>query len=264
MRFSASALLALPLLAVAQREQSPFENIVDQVQGYFDKFATYIPNPNIAHTFNHAAAATAGKAVHTLSLDNWKSTLTSGASSYSEGTAEWWVLISGANKTCYGMCGKVETAFNESAALFALDPTAPNLAYINCDYQPILCNSWAAGPPSLYVMEVPKATGPTNIRIVGLNTTTTDVTTFTDLHSTQSWKQKPLYDGFFHPFDGAVAQFGLAVPLGYVLWVFAVIPSWAFMIGISFISRTMMSRRTPAPGAGAQPAAAGAPRTRAA
>ena len=51
------------------------------------------------------------------------------------------------------------------------------------------------------------------------------------------------YTGFLHPVDGWVAQWGLTQPLGYVLWFFATTPSWVFMIGISFLSRQIMSRR---------------------
>jgi hypothetical protein len=64
--------------------------------------------------------------------------------------------------------------------------------------------------------------------------------TFTDLHATKSWKEKTPYEGYFHPFDGQLAKLGLAVPIGYVFWVFAVIPSWLFMIVISFVSRNIM------------------------
>lgn len=89
-------------------------------------------------------------------------------------------------------------------------------------------------------MEVAAAPAPVNIRTSGLNTTTTDVKFFTDLKSSGSWKDFKLYEGYFHPFDGPLAQYNVAVPLGYVFWIFNVIPSWLFMIGISFISRNMM------------------------
>jgi len=59
-----------------------------------------------------------------------------------------------------------------------------------------------------------------------------------------------------------LAQNGLAIPVGYAIWGFSLIPSWAFMILVSFASRTMMSRRmnptAPPRGtapAGGQPAA---------
>jgi hypothetical protein len=52
--------------------------------------------------------------------------------------------------------------------------------------------------------------------------------------------QSKLHDGIFHPINGWFAQNGLSVPVGYALWAFNMVPSWLFMVGVSFISRTMM------------------------
>jgi hypothetical protein len=238
MRFSTFALVALPLLAVAEHVESPLDQFKAQAQVYFDKVQAFLPNPNKHDPVAAAAAKVAGSNYDVLTVDNWESVLR--GSSTSEGPEEWWVLVSGRNKTCFGRCAGVEKAFNESAVLFAAEPSAPHLAYLNCDDQPILCNSWAAGPPSLWIFEVAAPPAPIDIHLVGLNTTSTTAKTFSDLHETKSWKLKPKFDGYFHPFDGPIAQAGIAKPLGYVIWVFALIPSWMFMIGVSFFSRTMM------------------------
>ena len=242
MRFSTATLLALPLLAAATQQESPLEQAKAQAQYWFDKISSYIPNPSKPHTvdINAAAAKAGGKALNVFTLNDWESTIRSSVKPVSSTPEEWWVLVTGGNKTCFGLCGNVEKAFNESAILFAVNPTAPHLAYLNCDNQPVLCNSWGAGPPHLWIMEVAAKPAPVDIRLVSLNTTTTNVKTFTDLHATQSWKEKTPYEGYFHPFDGQLAKLGLAVPLGYVFWVFSVVPSWLFMIGISFISRNIM------------------------
>jgi hypothetical protein len=180
--------------------------------------------------------------IHTLTLENWRSTILNSVTptTSSSNPQEWWILATGGNKTCFGLCNNLDTGFNASAGIFALDPTAPHMAILNCDNEPVLCNSWGAGPPHLWTMEVSGAEAPVTVRTVPLNTTTTDVSTFTELHSTKSYKSKTPYEGWFHPFDGELAKYGLAVPVGYVLWFFAVVPSWAFMIGVSFISRTIM------------------------
>lgn len=49
-----------------------------------------------------------------------------------------------------------------------------------------------------------------------------------------------LHDGFFHPFNGPLAKNGFATPVGWVIWVFNLLPSWAFMVLVSMFSRTMM------------------------
>lgn len=239
MRVSTLSLLALPLLAAAQND--PLEQVKAQAQYWFDKISSFIPNPSAAHNIPAEAAAKVGsKTLNVLTLANWEQTLRGSVKASSTTPEEWWVLVSGGNSTCFGMCGPVETAFNETAALWSVDPTAPNLAYLNCDSQPVLCNSWAAGPPSLYVMEMTAAPAPVDVRSRRLNATTTDVKFFTDLHASKAWKDQTPNEGYFHPFDGPLAHYGLAVPLGYVFWFFNVVPSWLFMIAISFFSRNMM------------------------
>lgn len=73
------------------------------------------------------------------------------------------------------------------------------------------------------------------------NLSTTDSDTFIKLYETKEDKsQFKLKDGYFHPFDGALAKFGVSVPVAYALWVLSILPSWAMMLGVSFISRTFM------------------------
>jgi len=242
MRFSiASALLALPLLASASVEtQDPLTQAKDTALHYYNLLTSYIPHYNTFHEAEAAAARAGGRNIDILSLSNWRSTLRGSVTAASKGPEEWWVLITGGNKTCWGHCDGVNKAFNETALLFKLDPTAPHLAYINCDHQPILCNSWAAGPPSLYIMEVTPEPAPVAIHIQGFNTSTVTAKDFVKIHATQSWKEKPLYGGVFHPFDGQIAKLGLGVPIGWVLWCFNILPNWLFMILISFASRGFM------------------------
>lgn len=242
MRFSTASLLVLPLLAAATQQETPLEQAKAQAQYWFDKISSWVPNPSKSHTVDvHAAAAkVGGNALNIMTLNGWEHTIRSSVKPTSSKPEEWWVLVTGGNKTCFGRCGTVETAFNETAALFAVNPTAPHMGYLSCEEQPVLCNVWGAGPPALWIMEVSAPPAPVDIHVKGLNATTTNIKTFTDLHATKEWKDKPLYEGYFHPFDGPLAKYYVALPLAYFFWVFSVIPSWLFMIGISFISRNIM------------------------
>lgn len=240
MRFSTIPVVALPLLAAAAHDQSPLEQAKAFAETWYAKISAAIPNPSKQTPTTSFTAAAGSTQVHTLTLGNWEQTIRGSVKAESTAPEEWWILTTGGNKTCHGFCTGIEAAYNESAALFALDPAAPHLAILNCDDQPVLCNSWSAGPPSLWIAEVSAPPAPVDIRLLGLNTTTTTVRTFTDLLTTKSWKEKPLYEGYFHPFDGPLAQNGVAVPLGYLFWALNVVPSWLFMIGISFVSRTFM------------------------
>ncbi|KUI73566.1 hypothetical protein VM1G_09555 [Cytospora mali] len=264
MRFStSSALLALPILAAAQGDQ--FEQYKAQFQNYLGQFGSYIPNPN-KHDPVQAAEAKAGELrLHVLTLDNWNETLYAPVNAEQTTPEEWWVLITGGNKTCFGHCSKVEAAFNQTAAKFAVLPDAPHVGYLNCDDQPILCNSWSAGAGSLWMIELLPPPAPVDIYMKRLNLSTTDSDTFLELYKTKEDKsQFVLKDGYFHPFDGEFVKYGVSVPIAYALWALSVVPSWAMMLGVSFLSRTFMSRRMPpagAPQAGAPPAGArrGAP-----
>src|SRR2546429_7085800 len=107
MRLIASAFLALPLLASAE-QQNP-------LAGLFQKISSYLPSSNLAkHPIDTAAAKIAGKNVHTLTLSNWLETMHNGISTKASQPEEWWVFVTGGNKTCFGMCEKVEKAWNVS------------------------------------------------------------------------------------------------------------------------------------------------------
>ncbi|KAM3065274.1 hypothetical protein ACMFMG_004340 [Clarireedia jacksonii] len=249
MRFSTVSMMALPLLAAASHSESPIDQAKAQAQYWFDKVSSYIPKASTQHPVQAATAKLGTSQVHILTLENWRSTILNSITptTSSSNPQEWWILATGGNKTCFGLCQNLDTGFNASAGIFALDPTAPHMAVLNCDNEPVLCNSWGAGPPHLWTMELTAPDAPVTVRTVPLNHTTTDVSTFTEFHSTKSYKNKTPYEGWFHPFDGELAKLGLAVPVGYILWFFATVPSWAFMIGVSFISRTIMNRRQPTP-----------------
>ncbi|KAK2625838.1 hypothetical protein QTJ16_005150 [Diplocarpon rosae] len=255
MRISTVYFLALPVLAAAQA--SPLEQAKAQAEFWFSKISSYITNlskahnpevPEMAPAAAEAADADAAttaepKPVNVLTLDNWESTIRGSVQPESSTPEEWWVLVTGGNKTCSGYCDQIETAFNQTALTWGVNPAAPNLGYLDCENQPILCSAWSAGPPSLFFFEVSAKPAPVIQRSMSLNVTTTEVSTFTDLLSTQSYKSYPAYEGVFHPFDGFFARNGLAVPLGYFFWAFGAIPNWVVMIGISFLSRSFMSKR---------------------
>jgi hypothetical protein len=242
MRFSTITALALPVLAVSAIEQeSPLDQFKIQAQFYLDKVAAWIPSPNKAHTEQPgdvAPKSSGGKTLEILTLDNWDTTLYSKVPSASNKPEQWWVLVTGGNKTCFGHCGRVEAAFNETASIMAKSKDSPSMALLNCDNQPVLCNAWAAGPPNIYVFDILPKPAPVDVRVIHLNSTTVTVEDIVKLSST--FKDQPVYEGYFHPFDGPLAKYGVAVPLAWVLWVFSVVPSWLFMIGVSMLSRNIM------------------------
>ncbi|KAL9003448.1 MAG: hypothetical protein Q9188_003675 [Gyalolechia gomerana] len=240
MRLAAVLIAVLPLTVTAQ-QQKP---LGEKLQSWFDKAKSYIPNAASAPVASTAAKAASSNVVQ-LTKDNWRSVLTPSTSDPFQGPESWMVFISGGNKTCYGKCAGLEQAWSKSSALLAADPSSPRLAYINCDKQPVLCAIWAAGPPTIWHIQLPiaqadQSTPATTIRIIGLNTTTTTAIDIIHIHTQRTYEKKPVYEGALHPFNGWVVHYGLLTPLGYTLYVFANVPSWAFMIGISMFSRYIM------------------------
>ena len=240
MRLSNSLVFGLPALAAAQF-QIP---LGETFNAYVDKAKSYIPGV-VSSPIQAGAARIAAANVVPITKENWQSVLTPSTKSPRKGPEEWMILVSGGNKTCYGMCDGIETAWNESASIFAADPTAPKLGYINCDTNAVLCAIWTANPPKIWHIQLPitkadQSKPATTIRIISLNTTTTTAQEIVAIHTGKTYEKTPVYEGYFHPFDGILAQYGLNVPVGWMLFAFAMVPSWAFMIGISLFSRTVM------------------------
>jgi len=264
MRFSSSAILALPLLAAAA--ESPFEQYKAQFQNFLGSFGSYgaKTQPDKASPVQAAEKKLGEKAIKVLTLENWRNTLYGPVKPTTTKPVEWWVLMTGGNKTCFGHCGKIEAAFNETAGKWALQPSAPYTALLNCDNEPVLCNGWSAGTGALWVFEMLPPPAPVDIWRRRMNLTTTTSQTYNELRNKDAKANKvefKLHDGWFHPFNGPFARYGLSEPLGYFFWAFNLVPSWTIMVLVSFLSRTMMTRRMgnrpPATGAaGAPPTAA--------
>jgi hypothetical protein len=129
--------------------------------------------------------------------------------------------------------------------VLAAKSNAPKFAYLDCETENILCNAWSVGAPSLYYFSIPKpladqsAPVPT-VRYQPLNRTSTTAETLKELVVDNEIEKVVPYEGIFHPFNGELQKFGLAIPYGYVTWGFSKMPSWLPMIAVSFLSRSFM------------------------
>lgn len=105
MRFACSIFLALPLLAAAD---GPFDQYKAQFQNFLNSFGAKTPTaPSEEKT--DSTSSTAGTqaevgalTVHSLTLEGWNETLYRPVVPGATNPVEWWVLISGRNKTCFG------------------------------------------------------------------------------------------------------------------------------------------------------------------
>lgn len=114
------------------------------------------------------------------------------------------------------------------------------MATLNCDDERILCSAWGAGPGSLWILDVLPPPSDIEIYSKRLNlsrVTTEDIEKFLDPAERGEFKQ---LNTIFHPFNSKIAKLGLSLPVGYVIHYVGMVPSWAFMFGLSIFSRTMM------------------------
>jgi hypothetical protein len=137
-------------------------------------------------------------------------------------------------------CERAEQAFNETAAKFAVMPSAPHVGLVNCDDQPILCNSWSSGTANLFVFEMLPPPAAIDIYKLRLNRTTVTSDQLMNIHTEGAKNKLKLYESIFHPFNGKAVELGLAVPFGWLCWVTNLIPSWLLMLTVSGGTRYMM------------------------
>ena len=104
MRFT-SLITLLPALALAQ-EQVP---LADRVQGWFNKAKNLVPTAVPTDPIQKMVEKVTEKRVTTLTMQNWQSILTP-----TEDAQDWYVFVTGGNKTCFGRCERAEKAFNVS------------------------------------------------------------------------------------------------------------------------------------------------------
>ncbi|WYZ37161.1 hypothetical protein EsH8_II_000667 [Colletotrichum jinshuiense] len=269
MRVSATTILALPLLATAAESQ--FEQYKAQFQNFLSSFgAPSVPSADKPAVPEAAVpeATIPEKKLSVLTVENWKDVLYEPVKPDAATPEEWWVLITGGNKTCFGHCDKIETAFNETASKFAKLPESPHMGLLNCDDQPVLCNAWSAGTASIWSIKMLPPGSQIDIYRKRLNVTTTTSDDIVDLWTEPTKKDWILTENIFHPFNSWIAENNLSIPIGYFFWAFNLIPNWLFMLIVSFGSRTLMNRRMgntlnarEAAAAGGAPPAAAAPGT---
>jgi hypothetical protein len=111
MRFT-SLITLLPALALAQ-EQVP---LADRVQGWFNKAKNLVPTAVPADPIQKMAEKVSEKRVTEVTMQNWQSLLTP-----AEDAQDWYIYVTGGNKTCFGRCDVADKAFKVR--------TSPLLAY---------------------------------------------------------------------------------------------------------------------------------------
>ena len=101
MRFSAAALSLL--VGTAAAAEAPFEQYKAQFQSFLGDLGARLPNPSRYDAAEAASAKNGAKKLDVLTLENWQQTMLAPVKPTLKAPVEWWVLLTGGNKTCFGM-----------------------------------------------------------------------------------------------------------------------------------------------------------------
>jgi len=262
MRFESSAALTASLLSslvAAETQQYPFSG---QINALWEQVTPYLPGYADPYVASSPSSTSPEKTVVSLTSQNWVSTLQPLHSA--EGPAphtveHWMILVTGGNKTCFGKCANLDEVWIEASAVAVKDKRSPNLGLIDCENNLLLCATWGASPAEVWWIEpetshIPEPARATplanpatsapqtkrDIFVTKLNTTTVTAPQILSLYRDGEYKQGKLLDTVFHPFDGWLVKYGLNVPVGYVIFATNMIPSWTFMLIVTFTMRMFL------------------------
>lgn len=107
MRFSSSIFLALPLVTFAA-EEGAFDQYKAQFQNFLGSFGgkgaaeTEAADQIKKEQYTVEEVPVEGSALSTLTLDNWHETLYGSLPEGATTPEEWWLFVTGRNKTCNG------------------------------------------------------------------------------------------------------------------------------------------------------------------
>lgn len=116
---------------------------------------------------------------------------------------------------------------------------------MDCENNQVLCSAWSASTLTVWYFRVPQAQDgvdrpETPLHIVRVNGTTVTAEDMFKIYADKTYLEVPKDDSNLHPVDSWAAKTGANIVLGYVVYGFSAIPSWVFMVGISFMSRALM------------------------
>ena len=277
MRVLPTAALLLPALTASptlaqQQAQVPFSS---QLSSLWDAISPYIPGYANPYTTTSRANSAHTKQITNLTAASWATELSTHAA------APWLVLITGGNSTCgthNASCAAVDAAWESASAVARTDIRAPNLGFVDCESNRLLCATWGAHPATVWWIEpevrVVKAADTVaaqvtareaavegaerldiktsavqetsrEVWIVGLNKTTVTAGDITSLYKKGEYKTRGhVLDGESlmsrHPFNGQMAKLGLNVPVGYVFFLMGMLPNWTTVMMLSFTARMFL------------------------
>ncbi|KAG9246836.1 hypothetical protein BJ878DRAFT_253204 [Calycina marina] len=192
------------------------------------------------------AATTEKSACQHLSLSNWTSILdpwnVPTTPSEQQVQGQLWVLAISENDMIN------EVAFTQAVNDNQQTNSNNQCAILDCSHSPILCYSWLINPPSLMhihrAVHRPLQPPSTEWRRIPLDENNT-ISDIEHILTMSSWTDVPVWDGFLHPYNGALGQYGGGYIWGIIAYYTSFIPNWLLILGGTLLVRRLLSKIQP-------------------
>ncbi|KFY33185.1 hypothetical protein V495_08351 [Pseudogymnoascus sp. VKM F-4514 (FW-929)] len=184
-----------------------------------------LPTPHSSSVSSLALETSASPCTH-FTLSNWKEAIGLPGKSLEFGDdAQMWIYMhhDGAD---INDSPEFENAFGR------LQMQDPNLSCgtVNCAVDPVLCNSWLASPPTVmhisHEFHTPLVAPRAEWRRIFLADSNSSATDMESLYRDQRWRDNAVWDGFLHPYTGALGKYGGGQAWGVFKFWLDKVPRW--------------------------------------
>lgn len=122
----------------------------------------------------------------------------------------------------------------------------PNLscATINCAVDPVLCNSWLTSPPTVmhisHEFHTPLLAPRVEWRRIFVTNLNSSAIDMESSYRDQSWRGNEVWDGFLHPYTGALGKYGGGKAWGIFKFWFDKLPRWLLGLVATFMIKRFL------------------------
>jgi hypothetical protein len=191
-----------------------------------------------------------------LKTSTWKSQL----SLLDEESSKRWVYLSG-NTTCRNvtMCQEFDRAVITTHQ--KAQPPSITLSYVDCDADPVLCNSWLLEPPALMHIASIKQTDQSQVIMRPIQLPTMNWSLLPEMGSEATAEETTrrilshefpigdveVWDGFLNPFMGALGKYGGGLVWGKLKYRLGWLPmsQQTLLIGFLLLLRLLLRKIGP-------------------
>ncbi|KFY09501.1 hypothetical protein V491_08129 [Pseudogymnoascus sp. VKM F-3775] len=197
--------------------------------------------PTTLTAFSSASETSASPCAH-FTLDNWKEAIRLPGEGLEFGNdAQMWIYMHHGGEDINDS-PEFENAFSR------LQVQDPNLscATINCAVDPVLCNSWLASPPTVmhisHEFHTPLLAPRVEWRRIFVTNLNSSAIDMESSYRDQSWRGNEIWDGFLHPYTGALGKYGGGKAWGIFKFWFDKVPRWLLGLVATFMIKRFLAK----------------------